>query len=1107
LDLGGGKFSKQAGGYQDQNRHSITRLILLFALLFLIICGIALAYYLSQVERIRVEKADELTSIAASKVNEIEAWRGERMGDGLRVQKNPLVYDSLLNYLNNPDDQTSKEEIVAWLENIRSANSYSTYYLLDGQGNILFKDMTHPEELDAEDTNLVRQAFANNQIILSDLHVVNDGKLIRLDLMAPVSGQFAHPIAVVVLSIDPYQFLYPLIQSWPLDSKTAETVLFRKEGDKVLYLNDLRFAPNSAMRLSFPLSSPDLPAAEALMGNSGPYEGVDYRGSKVLAVSTAIPNTDWYMIAKEDQSEIFAESAREGWVMAAVLVLALISILSLAFTLIRRQRQILVNQLLTSELEQQKIHQKFDLLFDQSNDIVIVFDDQGQITDANDRAYEAYGYAQDEFVQRNAEELIAPEFRSELNSYLTQIRAENGKRFEMRHLRKDGSIFPVEISSRYFEVESKGYYLNIIRDISEQKLNLDLLGISESKYRNLVEHAADGIFIADASGRFLDVNEQGYQMLGFTKDEYLKLSLSDIVAKEDQLAHPLQVKELTKTPNRMVVSERVIVRKDGSQLPVEIIAYGLPDNRMQGIVRDITDRVKQHKEVEDVAERYRQLFEFNPLPLYVYDTQTLNFLAVNDAAVRYYGFTKADFLGMKITAIEAVKIPVVEITGEQSSFGELIAFPTQHINQQGMIKDVEITSHSLLFNGHPASLELVVDVTEQKRTEAEIRGKQELLDMTGRVGKIGGWEIDVVKGTSSWTDEVSLIQDLDPKVPASVEFGYSFYSPESRPIIEKAVNEAIHDGKPYDLELEIITTKGAHKLIHTTGLPELKDGKVVRVAGIFQDITEIKKAEAEIKKLNDELEQRVKDRTAELSAANQELEAFSYSVSHDLRAPIRAIDGFSQIILEDFQKDINPDVQRYLEIIRTNTGNMGNLVDDLLAFSRLGRQALERQTVNTRRLVEEVVAEIKMGVPERQIEFKIGDLPDCQADVNLLKQVFINLISNAVKFTRHCDHAKVEIGASKQPASGNVQVVNKSNYCYYVRDNGVGFDMRYYDKLFGVFQRLHKAEDYEGTGVGLAIVKRVVEKHGGMVWAESQLNKGATFYFVLGEKNENGKPD
>jgi light-regulated signal transduction histidine kinase (bacteriophytochrome) len=169
----------------------------------------------------------------------------------------------------------------------------------------------------------------------------------------------------------------------------------------------------------------------------------------------------------------------------------------------------------------------------------------------------------------------------------------------------------------------------------------------------------------------------------------------------------------------------------------------------------------------------------------------------------------------------------------------------------------------------------------------------------------------------------------------------------------------------------------------------------------------------------------------------------------------------------------------------------------------LGRHTLQKQEIDTKKLVSDVVEEIKYGIQDREIDFQIGDLPGCEADWTLLHQVFINLISNAVKFTRKCEHAKIEIGYGKCTPSEKMPLEKKIKNCYYVRDNGVGFDMRYYDKLFGVFQRLHRVEDYEGTGVGLAIVKRIIERHGGTVWADARMNEGAAFYFILGEKDKN----
>ena len=242
-------------------------------------------------------------------------------------------------------------------------------------------------------------------------------------------------------------------------------------------------------------------------------------------------------------------------------------------------------------------------------------------------------------------------------------------------------------------------------------------------------------------------------------------------------------------------------------------------------------------------------------------------------------------------------------------------------------------------------------------------------------------------------------------------------------------------------------------------------------------------ANKELESANKELETTNK----ELEAANKELEAFSYSVSHDLRAPLRAIDGFSRILTEEYAPQLAPEALRYLQLVRDNTRQMGNLVDDLLAFSRLGRQELRKQSVKTAELIRRALDELRAETNGRQVEFIIGDMPECQADPNLLKQVWINLLANAIKYTSKCEAARIEIGWKKE----------NGEQVFFVKDNGVGFDMKYVHKLFGIFQRLHRFEDYEGTGVGLAIIQRIVHRHSGRVWAEGQVDDGATFYFSL----------
>jgi PAS domain S-box-containing protein len=312
---------------------------------------------------------------------------------------------------------------------------------------------------------------------------------------------------------------------------------------------------------------------------------------------------------------------------------------------------------------------------------------------------------------------------------------------------------------------------------------------------------------------------------------------------------------------------------------------------------------------------------------------------------------------------------------------------------------------------------------------------------------------------------------------------------------------------------------GVIEVLYNASLYKNEDGEVQGVFAAARDVTELRRIEKALKSAHNELELRVKERTNELQKANEtlqseirerkeveklielrttllemtnkELESFTYSVSHDLRAPLRAIDGYTRMILRDQRDKFNDDAKRKFDLIRSNTQMMGKLIDDLLSFSRLGRLEINMSKLDMEGLVNDIWMELQIINPDRKIDFKIKEIQPCRGDRTLIKQVYSNLLSNAVKYTKLKDKAYIETGGYRE---GDENI-------YYIKDNGVGFDMKYYDKLFGVFQRLHSADDYEGTGVGLAIVQRIIHRHGGRVWAQGKVEEGTTFYFTLLQKD------
>lgn len=727
-----------------------------------------------------------------------------------------------------------------------------------------------------------------------------------------------------------------------------------------------------------------------------------------------------------------------------------------------------------------------------------------EFVNVNPKFCEMTGYSQKELIG-NSSRMIYPsdrEFEFVRKEEYEQILKSGTGVVETQFKHRDGRILDVIMSSSAIDPSdlSKGVIFTAT-DITQQNEIKKQIHLANEHLRQHVENSPLAVIEWDNQHRVKFWSKQAENLFGWSANEVMGKHPFEwnFVFKDDSFRVNQKIYDVIHGNSTRTSSYNRNFNKAGKVLVCQWYNSSITDQNgalisILSLVNDVTELKSIEQKLLDERRRLAWIIESTNAGTWEWDL-TYDRIEINEEYAAFIGYKAADLIPFSFSRMEELIHPDdFELVKEQLKKHFLNPAAEyecearfKHKNGHWVWQLIKGRVMSYSANGEPLIMSgMNTNISRRKAAEEQIRQSEMLLKMAGQLANLGGWWYDINADMVFWSEEVAAMHEMPVSYTPRAEEALSFYLPEYRDKIVALFTDCIENGNAFDEIMQLCTSSGKVIWVRTIGTPKYgSKGNVIAVQGAIQDITQQKIAENEILKLNAELEEKVEERTAMLSATNKELEAFSYSVSHDLKAPLRAIDGFVGILVEDYAPLIGEEGLRISEIIRSNTKKMNRLINDLLIFSRYGRSKMILSLVDMKSLAITCFNEI-IG-SNTNVHLNIENICSVTGDKNLLTQVWMNLISNAVKFTSKNSEPQIWISCA----------ISEKNCVYQIRDNGVGFDSNYVDKIFEVFQRLHNEDEFEGTGVGLAIVKRIIHRHNGQIWAESTPGQGATFSFAL----------
>ncbi len=913
-------------------------------------------YYESERSRYLESQGDELTSVRDLKIDQINLWRAGLFRDARSFSSDPTIEDELQGWLADPEDSLHSTALRGWMSLVVGKGDYASAILFSADG----KRWISTDSTAAPDPASRAQAHAaaaSAESTVTDLFLDPDTGKARLDVVVPLLPGASGVGAVLVLRRDPDEYLFPMLARWPTPSSSSETLLVRRDGDSVLFLNPLRFSQSAPLTMRRPLADSRLLAAQAITGESGVISGDDYRGIPVVGAVERVSGTDWYMVSKTDQSEAYA-GLKESLRLIVAGVFILIAFLGLGLALAWRIR--LAEYYRTryeDEVAQQRLSQQYGHLLRFASDAVILTDQDQAIVQANDAAGEMLGYTTEELLGLSLEDLVDV---SDADSSSSDLLTHEAGRSRIRHRRKNGTAFEAEISTRRIETDDQVLYLIISRDMTLQQRAAAALRESEERFRSVVMRAPFPMMAHAEDGTVVLINDAWTALSGYSIEDIPTTSEWTVKAyglhAQEVDAEIESLYGLTEPSVDGEYSIRTATGEfrtwDFTSVPLGRDAQGR--RIIVSAANDITDRRLDQLELESSEARFRSIVSSTPSAMYLYQLHEdgrLELTGANPAADQIVGIAHSGLVGLSIEE----------------------AFPA--------LADTEIP--------------------DMYRAVAR--------------GDIGSQTFDI----------------------------------------------------PY--EDDRITGYFSVTVFRT---------ELGTVAVDFIDITDRKRAEEELL-----------TRTEELVRSNSELEKFAYIASHDLQEPLRMITSYTQLLARRYAGQLDAEADEYIEYAVDGAKRMQNLINELLVYSRVGTMGEHFTTSDLEMVFDGVLKAVEVAVGESGATITHDPLPTVACDPTQIGQVLQNLMTNSLKF-RGEEPPVVHVGA----------VRGEGRWTFSVRDNGMGIEPTYFDLIFVIFQRLESRAEYPGTGMGLAICKRIIERHGGEIWVESAPGEGSTFFFTLPDR-------